>query len=200
MSDDAVRVPGLANRTARRWLVGTAVVTVAVVVYLAVTQPENRWAAYTLVPAVLLAIAVLASQRAWIDPVAGTVARARWLTARRTVALSAATTVRLVGSGPQALLDVRSASRGVYLKLLVVSDYVEASQEPAFLTLVAEVLERHVPAKVRGAVPGELRAQAKHLAGGGTPKTSPLARLTSNAMTRGVGGIGAGGGGLSQLP
>jgi len=197
---DAVRVPALTHRTAKLWIAGTAVVLVAVVTYLAVTQPENRWAAYTLVPLVVLAVAVVASQRAWVDPMAGTVTRTRWLVPRRTVDLSRATRVTLTGSGPQALLDVRSGPRGVYLQLLLLSDYAELSQEPAFLTTIAETLERHAPPKVRGAVPGEIRAQAAHLAAGGTPTTSPLARLTNNAIVRAVGGIGAGGGGLGRLP
>jgi hypothetical protein len=195
----AVRIPALTTRSALRWCVGTAVASLAVVAFLWVTQPENRVYAATLVPALALFFVVLLWQSTWFDPEAGTVTRVRCRRWRRTVRLEPATGAALVPSGGGVLLLAlrpRDARR-LFVPVLALTDYVEKSQAPELLRLLAGGLEQHRTGGARVVVDA-LRKQAAHLEAGGDARTSPLA----GAVTYGVvtaakaGGAGAVGGSL----
>jgi len=196
---DAVRIPGLSTRSSRLWAVGTAVVAVAVVGYLAVTQPENRGYAVAAVASLALFFVVLLWQSTWLDPVAGTVTRVRCRVWRREVRLAPGTTVVLVPNGGGALLLTVAPARGRGLHLPVVArtDYVEKTQPPALLRLLADTVEQHRAGGARP-VAEALRRQADHVAGGGPVATSPLAALLAYGMGTAAkaGGAGAVGGHL----
>jgi hypothetical protein len=198
--DDAVRIPTLSTRSSRRWLVATAVVAIAVVGSVFVTQPENRIYVATLIPALTLFFVVLLWQSTWFDPVAGTVTKVRCRLWRRTVQLEPATSAALVPSGGGTLLLAlrpRGARRRVFILVLALTDYVEKSQSPALLRSLADSLEQHRAGGAADVVVA-LRAQAEHLEAGGEARTSPLAPLvTHGAMTAAkAGGAGAIGGDL----
>lgn len=199
-SGAAVRIPALSTRSSLRWGVATVVVSLAVVAYLYVTQPENRIFVVTLIPALVLFFVVLLWQSTWFDPVAGTVTKVRCRLWRRTVQLEPATSVALVPSGGGTLLLAlrpRGARRRVFILVLALTDYVEKSQAPGLLRSLADGLEQHRAGGAGGVVVA-LRAQAEHLEAGGDARTSPLAPLlTHGAMNAAkAGGAGAVGGNL----
>ena len=197
MTAPLVRVPGLSTRSSRRWLVGTAVAAVAVGAYLGATQPGNRVYVVTAYPALTLFFVVLLWQSTWVDPVAGRVLRVRCRIWRREVPLAPGTEVALVPNGAGAvLLRARPrGARGLVLPVVTRTDYVERSQPPDLLRVLADAVERH-HADGAGSVARVLRRQADHLAAGGTVAGSPLGLLvTSGARTAaGTGGERADGG------
>jgi hypothetical protein len=77
------------------------------------------------------------------------------------------------------------------------TDYVEKSQPPALLRLLADTVEQHRAGGARP-VAEALRKQADHLEAGGTVATSPLAGLITTGMLTAAkaGGAGAIGGHL----
>ena len=74
----------------------------------------------------------------------------------------------------QALLQVEGARGSAYLPLVAVDVGGDRTQSPEFLTLLADEVERWAPQ--RGAVVKQLRAQADHVASGGSVRESPIAR------------------------
>jgi hypothetical protein len=196
----AARIPTLSTRSSRLWVGTTVVGSVAVVAYLFVTQPENRIFVVTLIPVLAVFFVVLLWQSTWFDPVAGTVTKVRCRLWRRTVQLEPATSVALVPTAGGTLLLAlrpRGARRRVFILVLALTDYVEKSQSPALLRLLADSLEQHRAGGAADVVVA-LRAQAEHLEAGGKARTSPLAPLvTHGAMTAAkAGGAGAIGGNL----
>lgn len=193
MSSTPARLPRLTTRSALAWAIGTAVVVAGGAGCLSVAQPENAPYGYGIVAVLAVGVLLVALSATWVDAAAGTIIWRRWAVTRTTVALREATRVAVVGSGPQALLQVRAGRRGGHLVLLVLSDYVQRSQSPEVLSALADTLTAHTASATSGEAVGLLRAQAKHIATGGAPATSPLARYTSKGLVRAVGGIGAAG-------
>lgn len=201
MSDGGarVRVPGFSSRSGRVWAAGTAVAALAVVVVLAVTQPENRVYAVTAVSALALFFVVLLWQSTWLDPDAGTLLRVRCRVWRREVGLEPGTSVALLPNGGGTLLLRAKPARGraLLLPLVARTDHVEQSQPPSLLRALADTVVAHRAGGARP-VAQALRAQADHLDAGGTVAASPLAALiTSGVVTAAkAGGAGAVGGHL----
>lgn len=195
-----VAVPLLRTRGSTAWVVGTGVVAAAVVGTLWVTQPQNRWTAVVLVPLLLLfLLAVLGSGR-WLDPEAGTLTWRRLGVRRVTVALRDVTSVDLVPGGGHVLLRVQDARRARSVPVLALTQYVHRSQPAALLSTLADTLERETPRRVVGDVAALLRAQARHVAEGGVPETSPLASHAGGQLAHAAAAGGAVGGGTSMLP
>lgn len=65
MADDRrrVNIPRLTSRSGTVWFFGSLLVGVAVMAYLAYTQPESRWTLWVLVPLMVVPIAVGMSRR-----------------------------------------------------------------------------------------------------------------------------------------
>lgn len=198
MTEGLIRVPGFSSRSSRRWIVATAVGVVAVLVYLWVAQPENRVFMLLLIPLALY-FTVLVWQSTWFDPIAGSLVRIRCGVWRREVRLEPGTAVSLVPNGGGALLLKAKAARGpaLYASVVARTDYVEKSQPPALLRLLADTVEQHRAGGARP-VAEALRKQADHLEAGGTVATSPLAGLITTGMLTAAkaGGAGAIGGHL----
>lgn len=198
MTEGQVRIPAFSSRSSRRWIVATAVAVVAVLVYLWVAQPENRVFMLLLVPLALY-LTVLVWQSTWLAPDAGSLVRVRCRVWRREVRLGPGTAVSLVPNGGGALLLKAKAARGpaLYASVVARTDYVEKSQPPALLRLLADTVEQHRAGGARP-VAAALRKQADHLEAGGTVATSPLAGLiTTGVLTAAkAGGAGAIGGHL----
>lgn len=199
MSDDLVPIPRLTSRSGRRWIIATAVALVVVGVVVGVTQPENRIFVVTVLPAFLACFAVLMWFSEWLDPAAGTLVRVRCRLWRTTVRLEPGSSVSLVSNrGGTLLLRVRPArGRGLHVPVVARTDYVEKSQPPTLLRLLADTVEQHRAGGARP-VAEALRKQADHLDAGGTVATSPLAGLITTGMLTAVkaGGAGAIGGHL----
>ena len=176
-----VRIPALTTRSAMRWLYGTGVLLVAVLIWGFVTDPQNRL--YTLISAavsVLFACWVLWGQL-WLDTETGAVLAIRgrgWIGYR--VPLGDGTTVTAVPDhlGGRVLLGLRPHGSRFrdFIQVLAMTIYVENSMSPDLLRLLADTLDRH---HTHGAdeVGPLLRAQAAHLDAGGGPGDSPLAAL-----------------------
>lgn len=174
---ERVRIPRLTSRTGMVWGVGTLAVLVVGAVVLAVVNPAKApLAVGVAVVALLLAVAAGSSRR-WLEPERGRVT-SEWLWVRsRSVDLADARDVRLVDNRGGGLnLTVRPArGRAMLVPVLLLSDYVERSQTPSMLRLLAEQVERFAPEP--GEVPDQLRRQAEHLDAGGSAVDSPLAAL-----------------------
>lgn len=180
MPADRVRVPRLLSRSASMWLsVGAAVVAaVGVVVWALLTQPLVNQVSGVLVFGFLASVlGFLIGRRTWLDPASGVVGRDVCGLFPRTTSWAGAQRVQ-VGSnrGGQALLEVRGVGRrtSVYLPLVAVDPGGDRSQQPDFLRLLADQVETWAPQ--RRAVVAALRAQADHLASGGSVRESPVAR------------------------
>ncbi|HYQ74601.1 hypothetical protein [Cellulomonas sp.] len=199
MTDGLARVPKLTSRSGWRWIIATAVAMIAVGAYLGVTQPENRIFVVTVLPALFAFFAVLAWYSEWLDPAAGTLVRVRCRLWRTSVQLEPGTSVSLVSNrGGSLLLRVRPAhGRGLHVPVVARTDYVEKSQPPALLRLLADTVEQHRAGGARP-VAEALRKQADHLEAGGTVASSPLAGLITTGMLTAAkaGGAGAIGGHL----
>ena len=186
-------IPRLTSRSARLWGGATVVAVVVVLVGLVVLQPA--YAVPALVVGVLLAAAVvfLVSGRQTFDPASGEVVSQRlWL--RRSVGLDRLRTVALVDNraGGLNLTLTPDSGRALLVPVLLLSDYVQRSQEPGLLRLLADQLEQRSSAS--GKVPGRLRRQAEHLEHGGTAADSPLAGLVTTGIATAAKGGGAAGG------
>lgn len=192
-----LRVPRLTSRSAVAWLVGTVLVLLAVLGYLWVTQPANRWAAAVVLPVVLVAVLAVTGSRQWLDPGARTIAWQRFWVLRATVATSEVTGVGLVSNhAGGVLLSLRAGHRRRHLPVLLLSQYVRASQSPEICLAMAELVESTPDP---GTVPDQLRAQARSIEAGAPPERSFLANRAGDRWARIAGGGGAVGGGSSLL-
>jgi hypothetical protein len=196
-----VPVPKLTSRQGTLWITGTALALVGVVGYLTWTQPENRWTLAVIVPVLALLVAWAAGQRCWLDRSSGTVVWQRFWVSRRTQRLADVASVELRPNGQHLLLQLRDSDSGRrrYLTLLALTDYVQRSQEPELLEILAEDVAAHCPRGAVGDVPAQLRRQAAHLRAGGEAKSSPLASRVTGGMINVVKGGGAVGGGSGLL-
>lgn len=194
-----VRIPRLTSRSALVWLGSTVVVTLAVVAYLAVTQPQNRWAAAVVLVLLALGVAFAVSDTRSLDVTEGAVESSRLWLLRRRVALGPTTNVRLVTNRAGGLLLAVQprGGRATFVQVLLLSDYVERSLPADLLRLLADAVVSHEAAGGTR-VAADLRAQADHVAAGGSARTSPLAaRVTRGALNAGkIGGAGGAAGHL----
>ena len=181
---DQVPVPRLLSRSPSMWVS----LAVAVVGVLAVVGYYSLDSA-TRVPAIVVGVlflgffAVLLSRRTWIDTVNGRVVRETARVYRREVPWAEAQTVQVrSNNGGQALLQVQGRGGSAYVPLVAVDLGGDRTQPPQFLELLADEIERWAPE--RGAVVKQLRAQAAHVAAGGSVRESPLA-LAHLARRRG---------------
>jgi hypothetical protein len=197
-SGDRLKIPAVTSKSAIVWCVGTLIVAMGVLAYLSVTQPENRWTLWVILPLVTLFVLFVATRRCWIETETGTVVWQRFWFSRTYLRLGEARTVEFV-SVPNGSLSLGLRAPGVrmrrHLPVIVRTVYVDKSQAPEVLTALADQIQHWVPGQVHGRVPKELRAQAKHIASGGGLRDSPLNRLTQRGLDRGIGAGGAAGGG-----
>jgi len=192
VSADRLEVPRLTSRSGKLWGLGTLVVVVAVLGYLAVTQPQNRWAVLVVVPLAVLLVAFLLVRRTWVETGTGVVVSRTLLRTRR-VPLSKARPLELVSNrGGGVLLRVGGPHASAYLPVLALTDYVEASQPAHVLLALAEQIDRWAPQGARTA--SQLRRQADHVAAGGDARRSPLAVLVTRGVINAAKGGGAAGG------
>ncbi|VTR77564.1 hypothetical protein [Cellulomonas hominis] len=195
---DAVRLPVPTSRSGRRWLVATAVAVLVVMAVIAVTQPENRPAVLVTVPVLALLTAGLLWRSTWLEPAGGALVVLRLGRFRRRVPLGPTTSVALVPNGAGGLLlgaRPQGSRRRLFVSVLSLTDYVEASLPPELLRSLADTLERH-RAGGAPAVARALRAQAEHLEAGGDLRGSPLAPLltygaVNAAKAGGAGAVGS---------
>lgn len=192
-STGRVPVPSLTTRSAVLWMVSTAAAVVVAGGYVGVTQPQNRWAVAIGLVVLAVAILLLVSDRRWLDTAPGAVGRSR-LGRHRRILLQPTSSVQLVSNRAGGIvLAVRpQKGRPMYIGVLMLSDYVEKSLPADFLRLLADTIERGRPGGARLVV-AELRAQADHVAGGGSARTSPLAVRTSYGAINAAKAGGAGG-------
>jgi hypothetical protein len=188
---ERVAIPALTSRSGAIWLTGTLVLVVGLLGYVAVTQPQHRWAVAVVALLLVLAGLTLASPATWVEPATGAVVREILRCRRRRVALRSATSVALVDNRAGSLLLAVTDGRTVYLPVLALTDYVQRSQSPEILRLLAELIDRDAPATSR--VAPQLRGQADFVASGGSPERSPLAGLVTHDVLRAAKAGGAGG-------
>lgn len=183
MTTPGLRVPRLGGRSAWVWFLGTLVVSLSVAGVLVAQDPDRLLPAAIGVAVVLAGAALVLSDRTWVDPEAGSITWRRF-GVRRTVMLRDADTVNVGGAGPSVLLTVRARRHGGHVLLLMLGDYVGRSQGVEILTALADALERHTPERLHRSAVDQLRAQARHVAAGGGPEASPLARLARPWLLR----------------
>jgi hypothetical protein len=177
---ERIPVPLLLSRSATMWLSAAAgaVSVPAVLIWAFLTQPVGGQIAALVFGAVFVAfVAYLVTRRTWLDPHRGLLVREVAGVWRRSVAWADASELRVRSNGAgQALLQVRGAGRrtSTHLALVAVDMGGDRSLSPDFLRTLADQIERWAPQ--RGAVVRQLRAQADHVAGGGTVRESPVAR------------------------
>lgn len=180
MAADRIPVPRMVGTSVSMWLsAGAAALSVpAVMVWSFLTQPTHNFVVGTVLTVFAVAVVGgLIARRTWLDPVRGELVREVWGVWRRPVAWADAEVVRVrSNNGGQALLQVRGAGRrtSTYLPLVAVDLGGDRSQSPDFLRVLADQIETWAPQF--GAVVRALRAQADHVASGGTVRESPLAR------------------------
>ena len=161
------------------WLSGivAALMLPGVVVWALLTQPiENQVAAILVSAFLLVFFGFLIFRKTWLDTERGLVVRVIAGAWKRPVAWADASVIRVQGNnGGQALLEVRGQGRrtSTYLPLVAVDLGGDRSQPPEFLRLLADQIERWAPH--REAVVKQLRAQADHVAAGGSIRESPVA-------------------------
>ena len=188
---ERVTIQPLTSRTGSVWLTGTVVLVAGVLGYLAATRPDQRSLIAVIALVIVIAVLGLLSRRTWIEPANGTVVRETFWSWRRRAELSSATAVALVDNRSGGLLLRISDGRNMQLPLLLLSDYVQRSQPPKVLRLLADQVDRHVPNG--GRVAQQLHRQADFIAAGGPAVQSPLASLVSYAVVRAAKAGGAGG-------
>ena len=180
MSADRVFVPRLLSRSVSMWLsVAAAALSIpAVLVWAFVTQPAGNQVAGVVFCVVILAVlGALVLRRTWLDVERGLLVRELLGVVRRPAAWVDASVVRVRSNrGGQALLEVRASGRrtSTYIPLVAVDLGGDRSQSPEFLGVLADQIEHWSPQRV--ALVNALRAQAGHLAAGGSVRDSPLAR------------------------
>lgn len=179
----------LSSRNLVGWLAGTAVLVLGVLGTVALTQPENRWAVAVVSGLLVLVVLLVTTSRTWIEPGSGTVVR-EVLGWRRRVRWGSATTIALVPNRAGVLLLGIRQRRWTYLPVLALTDYVQRSQPPELLYLLADQIDRFAPTAHPVAV--QLRGQADQLVAGVPAVSSPLAAQVSRGVLRAAkaGGLG----------
>lgn len=180
MAADRIAVPRMVSTSVTMWLsaAATALAVPAVVIWAFLTQSAaNRVAAVVVAVLLVAVVGGLVARRTWLDPVRGELVREVWGVWKRPVVWADAEVVRVRSNhGGQALLEVRGGGRrtSTYVPLVAVDLGGDRSQSPDFLRTLAEQIETWAPQF--GTVVRALRAQADHVASGGTVRESPLAR------------------------
>lgn len=168
-------LPRLTTRAAVVTEVGFLAVGVAIFTLIWVAGPWLWWLAAPVIAVLGYGAAVLLTSATWVDAAAGTLTRRGWRLVPRTVRLAGATTLRVSASGGGgARLVVRTGDGTVVVELASISLFASRSLPAPTLELLADALAGHVPPSVIGDVPGRLRDQARHIAGGGSVETAPL--------------------------
>jgi len=172
---DQVAVPRLLSRSPSMW-VSMAVAVVGVLAVVGYYSLDSATRVPAIVVGVLLLgfLAVLLSRRAWVDTDKGQVVRETARIYRREVPWAGARKVQVrSNNGGQAVLQVQGSRGSAWIPLVAVDLGGDRSQPPEFLELLADEVERWAPE--RGAVIKQLRAQAAHIAAGGSVRESPMA-------------------------
>ena len=161
------------------WLsVAAAAVGVpGVVAWALVAQPiVNQIAAVVGGLLFVCSVVFVVARRTWLDPDRGLLVREVAGVWRRSVAWDDASELRVRSSAGQASLEVRGSGRrtSAYVSLVAVDLGGDRSLPPAVLDTLADQIERWAPQ--RRAVVKLLRAQADHIAAGGSVRGSPVAR------------------------
>jgi hypothetical protein len=147
-------------------------------VWALITQPlTNQVAGVVGVAVLLVFLGLLVFRSTSLDTERGLVVRTICGVWDRPVAWAGASRVGIRNNNAgQALLEVRGEGRhtSTYLPLVAVDLGGDRSQPPEVLRMLADQIERWAPE--RGAVVKQLRAQADHVAAGGTVRESPVAR------------------------
>lgn len=161
------------------WLsvAAAAVAVPAVVGWAMLTQPAGNQVVAGLIAVAFLGFVVfVVTRRTWLEPDRGLLVRESAGVWRRSAALADAPELRIRTSGGQALLQVRGQGRRTssYAALVAVDMGGDRSQPPEVLRTLADQIERWAPH--RGTVVTLLRAQADHVAAGGSVRESPIAR------------------------
>lgn len=198
--DEIVRVPRLLSREASTWIILaiTIVVVVGIAAWVAVTQPENRWAVAVGLAVLVVLFVLLVARSTWFEPRSGVlVRRIVWLIKRR-ISLATARDISLVNNrGGTLLLGVRGEGHRMrtYIPILQIDDGGARCQSPEFLRFVAGQIETFAPQATR-TVATPLRKQADFMATGGEPAESPLAPMITRSLVNAAkagGGAGSGG-------
>jgi hypothetical protein len=176
---DRIPVPRLLSHSTTMWLsvAAAAVGVVAVVAWAFVAGPVVNQVAAGVVAALFLAFAVfVTTRRTWLDLDRGLLVREVAGVLRSSVAWADASEIRVRSNGGQALLQVRAAGRrtSTHLALVAVDLGGDRTLPPGFLSTLADQIEKWAPH--RAAVVKLLRAQADHVAAGGSVRESPVAR------------------------
>lgn len=174
---ERVRIRPLTSRLHLAWMVATGVAVLVIFTVVFITQPDNRVFVLVVGPLFALYVIALSWRSIWLEPAEGALLMVRWRVYHRRVPLGPGTQIALVPNrAGELLLGARppSVRRRLYVPILALTVYVERSQDPAVLRLLADTLQRHGtgggPTVVR-----QLRAQAEYIEAGGHPRTSPLA-------------------------
>lgn len=133
-----------------RWGVATVYKVAGVVTYLAITQPENRWTLWVIVPLLVVPIVVGLSHRSCVDTRTGVVVWQRMWSWRTRVALKTLESVSIAPDrGGSLLVRLKGPEYGAsrHVKLLALTDYLQKSQSAAYLIMLADQLEHWAPAQ-----------------------------------------------------
>lgn len=174
---ERVRIRPLTSRLHLAWMVATGVGVLVIFTVVFITQPDNRVFVLGTGPLFALYVIALSWRSTWLEPAEGVLLMVRWRVYHRRVPLGPGTQVALVPNrAGELLLGARppGVRRRLYVPILALTVYVERSQDPDVLRLLADTLQRHGtgggPTVVR-----QLRTQAEYIEAGGHPRMSPLA-------------------------
>ncbi len=179
MAADRVALPRLLSRSWSAWAAVAAgfVGGLAVMGWYAATDPTNRPLALALMAVGLLCAVLVLARRRWLEPDTGDiVVQVLWLWRRRWRLAEASAVKVIANQAGQVLLRVEDGARRTpFQHALLARDLGgERTRSADHLSALAEQVERWAPRQQ--ATAGALRAQADHLARGGTVADSPLAR------------------------
>lgn len=175
MADQRIPISRVKNPIALKWLAATLVVSLAIIVYIALTQPQNLIGAGFALVVLLLGLLVFVRAQ-WLDPESGVVGQTILWFWRSSLELTPDLPIALVDVGNGTLsLSLGRFPRRIFIQLLRLDVYDHTSQEPAVLRLLADQINRRIPAKREMA--DRLNRQADHIESGGRPDSSPLASL-----------------------
>lgn len=168
-------IPRLSPRSATVVEVGFLAVGVVIFGIIWVAGPWLWWLSLPMIALLGYLGAVLLGSATWVDPAAGTLTRRRWSLRPVTVPVADVTAVELSTSGGGGVrLVLRDTRRRTTIDLVSVTLFASVAQQAPTLRTLADLLDAHVAAAVRGDVPRRLRAQADHVERGGGVETSPL--------------------------
>ena len=135
-----VVIPRLTSASGMRWLVAVAVALIALLGYAFVTRPELRVAVAVAVPVLVLVVVFLVRRRTELDTGTGALVLHRFGVPSRRAALAGAQRVDVVGNGGGGVILRVDPPEGrpVNVPLLLLSDYVQRSQDALVLDLIAD--------------------------------------------------------------